>query len=110
MDYMDFTKDNFIAFCRKIVGKGMSVNLHDFCDGFGYFEMKPYNNESTIRYNIDEISHTEDGVSLSCQVRIGNFHVGSCIVDEKQFLRYAKEISLYGNNDDIVNIYNIFKC
>lgn len=104
---MDFTKDNFIKFCRKIANKGITINLNDFCGGFGYFEMKPFHNESTISYNIGKIENMENEIYLHCNVNIRGFGIGECIVDENKFLRYAKEIRLHGNfSNKLTDLYN----
>lgn len=105
---MDFTKETFLKFCRAITKSGITINLSQFCNGFGYFEMKPYANESTIRYNINAIINEENEISFNCSARVVNFNVGNCVVDEHTFLRYAKEIRLHYTgrlNEEIANIY-----
>lgn len=105
---MDFSKDNFIKFCRKIANKGVTINLHEFCEGFGYFEIKPFANESTISYNIEEIENTKNKIYLYCKVSIRGFNIGDCIVDENKFLKYAKEIRLHGNfSNELTSLYNL---
>ena len=105
---MDFTKDNFIKFCNKIAQKGIAIDLEQFCGGFGYFEMNPYADKNAIRYNIEKIENTSEGISLTCSVRIREFNICSnCVVDEETFLRYAKEIRLHGHfSKELINIYN----
>ena len=103
---MDFTKDKFLQFCRMIAKPGISINLHEFCEGFGYFEMKPFPNESKINYNIEKIENTCNEIVLHCIVNIRGFNIGCCTVEESCFLRYAKEIRLHGNfSDEITNVY-----
>lgn len=105
---MDFTKETFLKFCRAITRSGVAINLSQFCNGFGYFEAKPYANESTIRYNINVIINEENKISFNCSMRIRNFNIGNCIVDEITFLRHAKEISLHYTgvlNEEIEKIY-----
>lgn len=104
---MELTKENFIKFCRSIVKNGMSFDLECYGENicFGYFELKPYANESTIRYNVESISKNEDEIKLSCSVRIREFYIGNAIITEESFLRYAKNVRLYGNfDDDVMNI------
>ena len=99
---MEFTKESFIKFCRLIVKRGTTLNLEIYGDEltFGYFEIKPYVNESVIKYNIHEISNSSDGIMLNCSVGIGEFSIGSAVVYEYEFLRYAQGVSLYGNFDN----------
>lgn len=104
---MDFTKEQFIRFCHSIAKPGITVDLKTFCESFGYFEMKPYAKESTIRYNLESISNTGNGIELFCTTRIREFNVGNCMIDEHKFMRYAKEIRLYGNfSTELTDIYN----
>ena len=107
---MEFTKESFIKFCRLIVKSGTTLNLEIYGDEltFGYFEIKPYENESVIKYNIHEISNSSDGIMLNCSVSIGGFIIGSAVVYEYEFLRYAKEIRLYGKFDnEIMEAYRL---
>lgn len=104
---MDFTKEQFIRFCYAMAKPGITVDLEAFYGGFGYFEMKPYANGSTIRYNVESISNTGNGIELFCTTRIREFNVGNCMISEHEFMRYAKEISLYGNfSTELTDIYN----
>lgn len=104
---MEFTKDQFISFCHAVTKPGTTIDLPSFCEGFGYFEMKPYANESTIRYNVGSVSNTGDEIKLYCTTHIGEFHTGECVVYEDKFMRYAKEIHLHGNfSSELIDIYN----
>lgn len=107
---MNFTKENFIKLWRQILPLGFSVNLEVFEDGFGYFEMAPYHEDEKIRYNINRITNTNEGLVMSCTVRLHEFNIGATIVGEFDFLRHAQNVSLYGRfNDDIIDLCNKFK-
>ena len=105
---MNFTKENFIKFCKKIARPGVSIDLEILGggSGFGYFEVKPYAKESAISYNIKKISNNGEEVTLYCSVRLCSFCIGESVVNEEVFLRYAKNVRLHGNFDnEILSIY-----
>lgn len=105
---MEFTKENFLLFCKEIAGRGCSVSL-EANECFGYFELKPYANESTVRYVISNVENTDEGIVFSCSARIREFHVGDCLINEKSFLRRAKTIGFYYYGgcrfEEIANLY-----
>lgn len=109
---MDFTKENFIKLWKQILPLGCSVDLEVLGNGwgFGYFEAAPYSKEERIRYNISQITNTNEGIVMSCTTRLKEFHVGYATVEEFRFLRFAENVQLHGDfNDNIMDICNKFK-
>lgn len=92
---MDFTRNNFIEFWKRIVPFGGTIDL-DVLDCFGYFEAEPYKGV-IIRYNFEKVTHNREGITFDCKSRIRNFDLGSISINEDFFNRYAKEIRVLGN-------------
>lgn len=95
---MDFNKNDFLDLWRRKVPYGVTLDL-EALDCFGYFEAEPYTG-IIIRYNVEKVANTDEGIVLHCSTRVRQFSTGYDSVEEREFMRYAKEIRLHGDFPD----------
>ena len=55
---MNFTRNNFIEFWKRIVPFGGTIDL-DVLDWFGYFEAEPYKGVIS-RYTFEKVTHQQN--------------------------------------------------